>query len=192
MEGHDLDQPGDWYPAVAARSRRYLVSTSIAKQPEREIRPVISVSLLLHPFLRRFSFTLLFFPLSLSHSLSLSLASRPSLIFTGNPERPGIIRTEGDSKRDPGSKVVFQGPNLLDRSVHSNGRHRIPSLNSLLRNETSRYDTNRLILTRINRTRTSFPTYVAFVYKKRNLGINVVYKRPIIGEAKIYARIQLK
>ena len=64
-------QPGDWYPAVAARSRRYLVSTSIAKQPEREIRPVISVSLLLRPFLRRFSFTLLFFPLSLSLSPSL-------------------------------------------------------------------------------------------------------------------------
>lgn len=73
MEGHDLDQPGDWYPAVAARSRRYLVSTSIAKQPEREIRPVISVSLLLHPFLRRFSFTLLFFPLSLSLSPLLPL-----------------------------------------------------------------------------------------------------------------------
>lgn len=148
MEGHDLDQPGDWYPAVAARSRRYLVSTSIAKQPEREIRPVISVSLLLHPFLRRFSFTLLFFPLS----LSLSFASPPSLIFTGNPERPGIIRAEGDSKPDP--KSYFRDQIFLDRSVHSNaGRlFRFP----LTKRKRLVYDTNRLILTRINRAR--FPT----------------------------------
>lgn len=149
MEGHDLDQPGDWYPAVAARSRRYLVSTSIAKQPEREIRPVISVSLLLHPFLRRFSFTLLFFPLS----LSLSLASPPSLIFTGNPERPGIIRAEGDSKPDPKSyfrdQIFLTVPYI---QMPGDSLSRFP----LTKRKRRVYDTNRLILTRINRAR--FPT----------------------------------
>lgn len=104
MEGHDLDQPGDWYPAVAARSRRYLVSTSIAKQPEREIRPVISVSLLLHPFLRRFSFTLLFFLLS----------RLPSLFnFHWKPRTTGHYPCRRRFQTRSRSKVVFQGPNLL-------------------------------------------------------------------------------
>lgn len=90
MEGHDLDQPGDWYPAVAARSRRCLVSTSIAKQPEREIRPVISVSLLLHLFSAislslQPSFSPSLYRSSSLPPLSLSLVA--SLIFTGNPER---------------------------------------------------------------------------------------------------------
>lgn len=55
MEGHDLGEPEDWYPAVAARSRRCLVSTSIAKQPKREIRPAISRLPSLPSFLRFFS-----------------------------------------------------------------------------------------------------------------------------------------
>jgi len=58
MEGHDLGEPEDWYPAVAARSRRCLVSTSIAKQPEREIRPAISRSPSLPLFLFLSSFLL--------------------------------------------------------------------------------------------------------------------------------------
>lgn len=81
MEGHDLGEPEDWYPAVAARSRRCLVSTSIAKQPEREIRPAISRSPSLPPFLRFFSST--FVKLVPSPSLPLSFSC--SLIFTANP-----------------------------------------------------------------------------------------------------------
>lgn len=90
MEGHDLGEPEDWYPAVAARSRRCLVSTSIAKQPEREIRPAISRSPSLPPFLRFFSST--FVKLVLSPSLPLSFSC--SLIFTANPGTIAIIRTE--------------------------------------------------------------------------------------------------
>jgi len=72
MEGHDLGEPEDWYPAVAARSRRCLVSTSIAKQPEREIRPAIFRSPSLLSFLRFFSFVSSFFlPLFLCLSLAL-------------------------------------------------------------------------------------------------------------------------
>lgn len=71
MEGHDLGEPEDWYPAVAARSRRCLVSTSIAKQPKREIRPAISRLPSLPSFLRFFSAN--FVPLANSFALSFSL-----------------------------------------------------------------------------------------------------------------------
>lgn len=77
---------GDWYPAVAARSRRCLVSTSIAKQPEREIRPAISVSLFLYPFSA-------FSPCPRLLSLSLPL-SRPLFNFHWKPRTTGIIRTK--------------------------------------------------------------------------------------------------
>lgn len=79
MEGHDLDEPEDWYPAVAARSRRCLVSTSIAKQPEREIRPAIS------PLASSFSLSsFLYLSLALSIFLLLRklLPSSPFYLFS--------------------------------------------------------------------------------------------------------------
>lgn len=89
MEGHDLGGPEDWYPAVAARSRRCLVSTSIAKQPEREIRPAISRSPSLPPFPHSSpagfvsslfpAFLPFFLPFRLPHPSSLSLCRPLSL-----------------------------------------------------------------------------------------------------------------
>lgn len=124
MEGHDLDQPGDWYPAVAARSRRCLVSTSIAKQPEREIRPVISVSLLLHLF----SAISLSLQLSFSLSLSLSLSST-SLSFScclfnfhWKPRTTGIIRTKEILNVIPVESRI-SGAKSSGHSVHSNAEN---------------------------------------------------------------------
>lgn len=109
MEGHDLDEPEDWYPAVAARSRRCLVSTSIAKQPEREIRPAIS------PLASSFSLSsflcLSFASQAPSFVPSLPLFFSRSLIFTENPERHYPCRE--DSGRS--SKIAFRGSASTER-----------------------------------------------------------------------------
>lgn len=125
MEGHDLDQPEDWYPAVAARSRRCLVSTSIAKQPEREIRPVISVSLLLHLF----SAISLSLQPSFSPSLYLSSSLPPSLSFScclfnfhWKPRTTGIIRTKEILNVIPVESRI-SGAKSSGHSVHSNAEN---------------------------------------------------------------------
>ena len=114
MEGHDLDEPRDWYPAVAARSRRCLVSTSIAKQPEREIRPVISVSLsLFAPFS----------VISLSLWPSSSLALLCSLFnFHWKPRTTGIIRTKEILNVIPVESRI-SGAKSSGHSVHSNAEY---------------------------------------------------------------------